>query len=332
MAIRVEDKKEDDSVKKSIELLLGEYKLSLEAANRSRKTISWYLDILNDFFFVNLPLQGIAKLITELGRKEVEGYVRHMQNSKRWPKRQHLEKDPVSLSPFTIQGKVRALKAFWGWLYNQEYIETNPLIKYPLPKVPKNLIKTLSIEQIKSFLKAIDKHTPSGAKNYCITLLMIDNGMRISEVVAIKIVELDLSKCRVKIIGKGQRERMVPFTKITRKELLKYMGRHRGNLCKLDSPYLFPASDGDHVSVKSIQQAISRLSKKAGLDGIKCHPHIFRHSYATLFLAKGGQIIALQDIMGHENIQTTQKYVHFLPEDLQKQHWRYSPVEDLFGD
>ncbi len=330
MAIRVEDKKEDDSVKKSIELLLGEYKLSLEAANRSRKTISWYLDILNDFFSNYLPLQEMAKPITELGRKEVESYVRHMQNSKRWPKRLHPEKDPVSLSPFTIQGKVRALKAFWGWLYNQGYIETNPMVKYPLPKVPKNVIKTLTIEQIKSFLKAIEKHTSVGARNYCITLLMIDNGMRISEAVAIRTASLDLSKCRVKITGKGQRERIVPFTKITRRELLKYIEHHRNNLCKLDSPYLFPANDGDHVSIKSIQQAIGRLSKKAGLDGIKCHPHIFRHSFATLFLSKGGQLSTLKDIMGHESMQTTQKYVHFLPEDLQKLHWNYSPVEDLF--
>ena len=64
----------------------------------------------------------------------------------------------------------------------------------------------------------------------------------------------------------------------------------------------------------------------------KCHPHIFRHSYATLFLAKGGQLSTLQAILGHESIQTPEKYIHLLPEDLQKQHWQYSPVEDIFGD
>ena len=330
MAIRVVALGESDSVQQPIKALISEYKLSLDAANRSPKTISWYLDILNDFFFNYLPLQKIAKPITELGRKEVESYVRYLQNSKRWPKRLRPEKDSVSLSPFTIQGKVRALKAFWGWLYNQGYIDTNPLVKLPLPKVPKNIIKTLTIEQIKSFLKVTDKHTSVGARNYCIILFMIDNGMRISEVVAIRIAELYLSKCRAKITGKGQKERIVPFTKTTRKELLKYIEHHRNNLCKLDSPYLFPASDGDHVSVKSIQQAISRLSIKAGFDGIKCHPHIFRHTFATLFLTKGGQLTALKEIMGHESIQTTQKYAHFLPEDLQKQHWNYSPVDDLF--
>ena len=159
---------------------------------------------------------------------------------------------------------------------------------------------------------------------------MIDNGMRISEVVSIQISDIDLLRCRVKIIGKGNKERIVPFTKPTRKELLKYIEHHRNNLCKLDSSYLFPASDGNHVSVKSIQQAISRLSKKAGLGGIKCHPHIFRRTFATLFLARGGQLTTLKEIMGHESIQTTQKYVHFLPEDWRKQHWNYSPVDDLF--
>ena len=331
MAIRVVALGENDSVQQPIEVLISEYKLSLDAANRSRKTISWYLDILNDFFFIYLPLQGISKPIAELGRKEVESYVRHMQTSKRWPKRLHPEKNPVSLSPFTIQGKVRTLKAFWSWLCNQGYIETNPMVKYPLPKVPKNVIKTLTIEQIKLFLKTIEKHTSVGDRNYCITLLMIDNGARISEVVTIQIAELYLSKCRVKITGKGQKERIIPFTKITRRELLKYIEHHRNNLCKLDSPYLFPANDADHVSIKSIQQAIGRLSKKVGLDGIKYHPHIFRHSFATLFLAKGGQLTTLKEIMGHESIQTTQKYVHFLPEDLQKQHWNYSPIEDLFN-
>jgi len=309
--------------------LINDYYLDLEAANRSSKTISAYTYTLNRLISF-LKCQKLMKPVDKLGNKEITAFIRYLQNSKKWPNRPQYRKDYGRLSSFTVQRYVRDVKAFWGWLYNQEYIETNPLAKYPLPKVPKNVTKTLSIEQIKSFLKTMDKHTSIGARNYCITLLMIDNGMRISEVVTVKIVELNLSKCRAKILGKGQRERVVPFTKISRKELLKYIKHHRNNLCKLDSPYLFPANDGDHVSVKSIQQAMGRLSKKVGLDGIKYHPHIFRHSFATVFLSKGGQLSTLKDIMGHESIQTTQKYVHFLPEDLQKQHWNYSPVEDLF--
>ena len=313
----------------SLEELVNDYYLDLEAANRSSKTISAYTYTLTRLISF-LKSQKLMKPVDKLGTKEITTFIRHLQNSKKWPNGLQYRKDYGRLSPFTIQRYARDIKAFWGWLHNQGHIKSNFLAKYPLPKVPKNVIKTLTIEQIRLFLKAIDKHTSVGARNYCITLLMIDNGARISEVVAIQLTDLYLSRCRVKITGKGQKERIVPFTKITRRELLKYIEHHRKNLCKLDSPFLFPANDGDHVSIKSIQQAIGRLSKKVGLDGIKYYPHIFRHSFATLWLAKGGQLSTLKEIMGHESIQTTQKYVHFLPEDLQRHHWNYSPVQDLF--
>lgn len=318
-----------NSLNISLDSLLIQYRLSLEAANGSPKTFQGYSDILRRFFGF-LKKKGHINSVSDIGREEVRVYIRSLQNAKRWPNRPQNSEDRGKLSPVTVQDHVRAIKAFWSWLFDNGYIKKNILVKYPLPKAPKIIIKTLTIDQIKLFLKAIDKSSSVGARNYCIVLLMIDNGMRISEVVSIQISDIDLSRCRVKIIGKGKKERIVPFTKITRKELLKYKGNNRNNLCKLDSPYLFPGSDGDHVSIKSIQQSISRLSRKIGLDGIKYHPHIFRHTFATLFLTNGGQLTTLKEIMGHEDIQTTQKYVHFLPEDLQKQHWNYSPVEDLF--
>ena len=199
-----------------------------------------------------------------------------------------------------------------------------PVFRFDLP--------VSRLQQIKLLFRAIDKSTSIGARNYCILLLLIDNGMRISEPIGIHIEDLNLSKCWVKITGKGRKERVVPLSSFTRKELLKYINHYRSDLCNLDSPYLFPAGDGNHVSVNSIQQAIMRLAEKAGLHGIKCHAHIFRHTFATMFLAKGGQDMVLKEILGHESVQTTQKYVHFQPEDLQRQHWKYSPVQDLFGE
>ena len=320
-----------NSLDASLDSLLIPYRLSLEAANGSPKTFQGYSDILRRFFGF-LEKKGHVNSVSDIGREEVEAYTRSLQNAKRWPNRSQNSKDRGKLSPVTVQDHVRAIKAFCSWLLDNGYIEKNTLAKFPLPKIPKTIIKTLTIEQIQQLLQAIDKRTSVGVRNYCIILFMIDNGMRISEAVSIRISDIDLSGCRVKIIGKGNKERIVPFTKPVRKELLKYKDHSRNNLCKLNSPYLFPASDGDHVSIKSIQQAIGRLSKKAGLDGIKCHPHIFRHSFATLFLAKGGQLSTLQAILGHESMQTTEKYIHLLPEDLQKQHWNFSPIEDIYGD
>jgi len=318
-----------NSLDASLDNLLIQYRLSLEAANRSPKTFQGYSDILRRFFDF-LKKKGHINSVSDIGKEEVRAYTKSLQNAKRWPNRTQNGEDQGKLSPVTVQDHVRTIKVFWGWLFDNGYIEKNILVKYPLPKVPKIILVTLTIEQIKLFFKAIDSSTSVGARNYCIILLMIDNGMRISEVVGIQIVDLDLTRCRVKIIGKGQKENIVSFTKITRKELIKYTKHHRENLCKFESPYLFPASDSDHVSIKSIQQTIKRIAQKAGLSGIKCHAHLFRHTFATMFLAKGGDVMVLKEILGHESIQTTQKYVHLLPEELQKQHWKYSPVEDLF--
>jgi len=330
MAIRITDIEESDSVKQSIILLLNEYKLSLDTANRSQKTISWYMDILHDFFFNYLQSRGIIKPITELRREEVRGYIQHMQNSKRWPKRVYQDSDPGKLSPFTIQGRIRALKAFWSWLHREAHIDSNPLAGLPLPKVPKNMIDILEKEQIIQLLRAIDRYTPLGARNYIILVLLIDTGLRISELTSIKMTDIDLTQGYVKVIGKGQKERIVPFSTYTRKELMKYTKRYRLSLCGIDSSYLFSTKDGDNISVNCVQQAIRRLALKAGMQNVKCHPHIFRHTFATIFSAKGGSPEILKLIMGHESFQTTQKYLHPRPQDLRKQHIKYSPVADLF--
>ena len=183
--------------------LLAQYRMSLEAANRSQKTISWYLDILDNFFFKYLPSERIIRPIDKLGREEVRSYIKHLQSSNRWPNRVHQDREYGKLSPFTIQGKIRALKAFWGWLYREAHIDSNPLTSLPLPKVPKNMITILEKEQIIQLLKSIDKHTPLGARNYTILLLLIDTGLRISELTRIKMTDITLTQGYVKVIGKG---------------------------------------------------------------------------------------------------------------------------------
>ncbi len=320
-----------NSLDVSPDSLLIQYRLSLEASNKSPKTIDWYLGILHKFFNF-LEHNNLMKPVEELDKKALEAYIIYRKTTNRWPNNPHIkEENKGRLSPYSIQGDVRAIKAFWNWLLYQGYIKRNALAKFPLPKVPKTLIKTLTIEQIRLLLKTIDKNSPVGARNYCILMLLIDSGMRISEVIGIQIADLNLSKSIVKVIGKGQRERLIPFSQITSKELLRYIKHYRPDLCKLTSTYLFPASYGHHVAGNPIQQAIKRLANKAKLYDTKCHPHIFRHTFATMFLAKGGNAMVLKDIMGHESVQTTQKYIHLKPEDLQQQHWKYTPVGDLFG-
>ena len=312
-----------------IDDLLSAYRRDLEAANRSPKTISWYMEILHRFFDF-LDFNNLTISIQDIGREEARTYIMYLKSARRWPNSPYIKADKGNLSPYSIQGHVRAIKAFWGWLFKEEYILENPLIKVPLPKVPQSLVKTLTIAQFKRLLAKVDRHTPVGAKYYCVLLFLLDTGVRISELVNIKMDDIDLINCLVTVVGKGRKERMIPFHRITRKELRHYIDVFRSKLCYYDSCYLFPRSDGDHISVNSVQQFIRRVAIKAGLRGTKCSPHIFRHSFSTTFIAKGGTDFALMDILGHTSLQPTQKYIHLQPRDLQRQHDRFTPIEDLF--
>jgi site-specific recombinase XerD len=311
--------------------LLKQYQLHLEVLNRSPKTIIWYSDILSRFFHF-LTHNGLTKPVQEVTQQDLEKYIRYRSTAVRWPNNPAISNENKGkLSPFSIQGEVRAIKVFWSWMFSSGYIEKNTFSKFPLPTVPKTIIKTLTVDQIKALLEEIDTNTATGLRNFCIVLLLVDTGMRISEATSIEISNLNLNLCSLKTMGKGQKERIIPFFPHTRKAILKYVTYYRSELCALASPYLFPARDGNHVGVNTIQQVLRRLAHKAGFGKIKIHPHLFRHTFATMFLAKGGNALVLKDILGHESIQTTQKYVHLLPEDLQKQLWKYSPLTDVLG-
>jgi len=320
---------DNESLRVQVEGLLSAYRRHLEAANRSPKTISWYMEILRRFFDF-LDLNNRLKSIGDIGRDEVRTYIRYLQSVRKWPNSPSIKANKGNLSPYSIQGHVRAIKAFWGWLFREEYLLENPLVKLPLPKVPQSLVKTLTMDQFKRLLAEIDRQTPLGAKYYCILLFLLDTGLRIAELVNIKMGDVDPVNCLATVVGKGQKQRVVPFHRVTRRELQRYIRHFRPKLCACDSRYLFPRSSGDHISINSVQQFIRRVAIKAGLRGIKCSPHIFRHSFSTTFIAKGGTDFALMDILGHASLQPTQKYVHLQPRDLQRQHDRFTPIEDLF--
>lgn len=309
-------------------VILDQYKVSLETANRSPKTVDWYLDILRRFFRF-LESNKLIKPIGALDKAELRAYIQYLQNAKKWPNRKNNGKDFGKLSPSAVQGHVRAIKAFWSWLAREEYIEKNPLEGFRLPSIPKYLIPALTTEQVGKLLNAIDKTTDLGAKYYCLLILLLDTGMRISELVNIKMNNLDLIHGWVTVIGKGQKQRMCPFSGETRKQLVRYLRNSRSQMGPENSPYLFQKRDGEHISVNSVQQYMRRLLRSSGLVGVRCSPHIFRHTFATQALINEANVAAVRDIMGHTSERTTLKYTNFRADDIKTQHNRFSPVERL---
>ncbi len=180
-----------DSLLQSFAALLEDYRLDLEALNRSPRTISWYMEIIPRYFLF-LESRSLLKPLHLLGTTELREYITHLQKATRWADNPNIKKATGKLSPFSIQGHVRAIKAFWSWLLREGYIDQNPLAKLPLPKVPDYPIKVLSHDQITRLLRVTDKSTPKGERNNTIILLFYDTGIRVSELVNIRIDDIDL--------------------------------------------------------------------------------------------------------------------------------------------
>jgi integrase/recombinase XerD len=216
-----------------------------------------------------------------------------------------------------------------GWLIREGYIDKNPLEKFPIPSAPKTVLKVVTPELFEIILSLIDRSTPIGAQRYCFLLLLYDTGIRIGELVNSRIDQIDFDLGSIKVCGKRNKARVVPISQLTIREIRRYVCNVRPKICPVDSPYLFPRANGTAISSNSIQQWMRRLSKKPEINGLKLHPHLFRHSFGTQFTINGGNVFFLKEIMGHESLSTTLRYTHLQPKDLCKEHTKFSPVSNL---
>jgi site-specific recombinase XerD len=317
-----------DTLPTAVKETLHAYRFNLEALGRSPNTLKSYWDIL-ECYFSFLKNEDLLGPFNEIGRNELNAYLFHLKKCQRWPKRPPGRRNTGNLSLFTIQDHVRTIKVFWTWLFREGYIDKNPLEKFPLPSVPKIVLKVITPELFEKILGLIDRTTPSGVRYYCIMLLLYDTGLRIGELVNIIIENIDFILGSIKVLGKRNKEREIPVSRLTLREIQRYIRDFRPKICRVESPYLFSRPDSNHVTANSIQQFMKRLSKKLEINGLKLHPHLFRHSFGTQFIINGGNTFFLKEIMGHESLLTTLKYTHLQPKDLCTEHTRFSPVANL---
>jgi len=327
--VEFEDNNQINSFSISWQVLLSEYEQALIAAGKSPKTIDGYISN-NRKFFIFLEAANGMRPIENIGKKELREYIEHLQSRTKWPDNPYIkEENRGALSPFTRLAYVRDIKTLWSWMYREGYVEENKLAHFQLPSVPEYLPKIVAPAQFATLLSRIDTSTPEGLKHRCNLLVLYDNGVRISELVKIRICDIDFQGKTIRVMGKGQRERLVPITVYTRKQILKYIDQVRTRVCPKDSPYLFANRDGEPVSRNSVQQYMRRLLDKSGFE-VKFSPHVLRHSFATQYLANGGNVFYLKAILGHKSLATTLIYTRTLPKDVQDQHMKYSPVAELF--
>jgi site-specific recombinase XerD len=231
-----------------------------------------------------------------------------------------------NLKPTTVSIKLRAIRSFLNFLLREGLVEENPMYGLPLPKVPKKFPRILTPDQVAALLRACDTRTFSGIRNKAMILVFLDCGLRLKELIALNVGDVNLLTRQILVReGKGGKERVVYFGSVTEKALSRWI-KVRGYAPPF-APF-FCTKDGGRLDRRNVQRILERLAKRAGLQGVKVSPHRLRHTSATLFVAFGGPLPALQELLGHSSLRTTEIYLH-LAGSLREIHAMASPADKL---
>lgn len=309
--------------------LLEGYRLTCIAEGKSPKTTRWYLGKLS-IFQMYLTEKKLPTDVRQVETHHIRAFLAHLRLDVKADANnpnKHARDEP--LSGLTIQGYVRTLKAFYSWLVREGYVEVNPMSRVGMPKAPKIIIGTLSDEQVRRLLVAPKVTTPLGFRDYCILVILLDTGMRLSELAALSLKDVQLEKGEFKVLGKGQKERIVPMGSTVQKAIWKYLNRYRRDPVVPSIDSLFLNRIGKPMSPDSIYRMIRNYGERLGFEDIRCSPHTFRHTFAKNYLLNGGDIFSLQKILGHSSLEVVKLYVNMAAADVRSQHRKFSPVDML---
>lgn len=221
---------------------------------------------------------------------------------------------------------ISAIKSFFNYLIFEGYIKDSPISNIESPKQEKKLPKVLTEEEIKKLINSIDLNHDFGQRNKTIIEILYGTGIRVSELINLKLSNIFFKENIIKVIGKGNKERFVPLGEIASNEMKIYINnRNRLKIDSKSSDILFLNRYGRGLTRSMIFKIISDASKRVGLDK-KISPHTLRHSFATHLIKNGADLRTIQMILGHESITTTEIYTHLdtlhLEEVLKKYHPR----------
>ena len=210
------------------------------------------------------------------------------------------------ISPTARARKLSAIKSFYKYLtVRTKQLQENPVADLEYPKLRKSLPRYLTLEQSAALLKAVSGQNEK--RDYAILMLFLNCGIRRSELVGLNLT--DVYEDRIRVVGKGNKERFVYFGSACRKAIDAYL-EERNQKVLTDNRALFGSRDGNRISVTAVHRLVKKALLQAGLDSTQFSAHKLRHTAATMMLSGGVDVKTVQEVLGHENLNTTQIYTH----------------------
>lgn len=300
--------------------LIDDFANTKRTEGKSPKTVDWYVHMLAKYVEFVGP-EGTAK---DFNLPRARSFIAYLQGrTERYTNHSRIPRKEGGLSAYTVHGYVRTLKAFAAWLYEEGHTTSNVLVKLKRPKLPSTMIEVLTDEEIGRILDCCNPKCFLGARLNAIMTLLLDTGIRADELCTLTVANCDLKGDKIKVRGKGDKERVVPVGNGAKKALLNWTNYWRPK----GSEYVFTDVAGGALTYGALQQAVRRVGQRAGVPRLHCH--LLRHSFAVRFLMAGGDLMTLKLFLGHCDIQTTQVYLHLSQSELKVQHERFSPVDNL---
>ena len=272
----------------------------------SENTIKAYSNDCQDFnkwLFSNKKYRAVAA--TEA---DIENYLKHLR--------------VIDLSNSSINRKLSSLKHFFNYLSKTKLLKSNPVMNISGPKNSKVLPKSLSIIDVNSLIEAPDCSNFIGLRDRAMIELMYATGVRISELINLEYSNIDLNRSLIKVMGKGGKERMIPFGDDALTWLINYIEFRRKNNLSLNSRDFFISQQGKKITRQAFWHRIKIYLKASGLS-MDVSPHTLRHAFATHLLNNGADLRSVQMLLGHSDLSTTQIYTHIAKQrlsDMVKQH------------
>ena len=270
----------------------------------SNNTISSYMNDLKNYNkFINNDIKKVTK-------QQILSFIEEGKNNK---------------SDKSVAHTLTVLRNFYNYLEKENIIKDNPTDKIDLPKLRKTLPNVLTNEEINEILD-IKLKTKKDYRDKAMLELMYAAGIRISELINIKVNEIDLVNATVLINGKGSKERLIPIDDISIKYIKEYLDIYRNQLLKnKNTDYLFLNNRGEKITRQSLFKTIKKIALEKGIKK-ELSPHTLRHSFATNMLENGADLRSIQELLGHSNISTTQIYTH-VSNKIKQENYKNHPHE-----
>ena len=223
----------------------------------------------------------------------------------------------------TISRKLSSLRGFYKFLINREYTNNNPFILIKTPRKEKKLPRFFYYNELEEMFDSIDITTPLGQRNRLILEVLYASGVRVSELVNIKLK--DINDEEIKVLGKGNKERITRIGDYAREILDLYLSDGYKELNKNNSEYLFLNNNGKKLTTRGIRYILDEVIKNTNVKK-KISPHMLRHSFATHLLNEGCDILSVQELLGHESLTATAIYTHVTTDRLKDVYFKTHPM------